>query len=564
MRRELKGNLDEIIRECAIKNRLQYGMAKEKAVLGRVLSEVPEAKRDIGDVSGRVKRIVAEINRLDLRELKRYKRYEIKRGEVERIHELKLPKKPERVVMRFAPNPNGPATLGSARGIVVNSELAKRYNGKFILRFDDTDPKTKRPLLEAYEWYIEDCEWLNAKPDEIYYASDRIPSYYEHAERLINLGKAYICFCRKDEFKKLKDSKKACPHRDISVEKNLESWKEMLEGKYKEGEAVLRIKTDIQHKDPALRDWVAFRIVEEEHPRVGKKYRVWPMLDFESAIEDHLLGITHIIRGKDLMDSEGRQRFIYEYFNWKYPETLHWGRIRLEEFGKFSTSGLRKAIEEGVYSGWDDPRLPTLMALRRRGISPETIRRIMISLGMGENDISLSLDNIFAENRKILDHKANRYFFVRDPVRLVVSGASGMKVRIPLHPSFPERGYREFDLKLDENGSMILFISKEDAKNLNENETIRLMNLFNVRIERIEPEGITAEYLKEKRLDVKKIHWVQDYLEAEVVKPEDTIKGFCETECKNLKEGDVIQFERFGFVRLDRKDGKLVFYFGHR
>jgi len=552
--------LSDIIRKCAIQNRLQYGKASEKAVMGRVLSEIPEAKKDIEKLMREIKKIVSEVNELEMKELQKY---EIKREKTKKTTGLKLPRKLERVIMRFAPNPNGPATLGSARGIVVNSELARKYKGKFILRFDDTDPKTKKPLLKAYEWYLKDCEWLGSKPDEVYYASDRIPLYYEYAEKLISLKKAYMCFCSQADFKKLRDGKKECSHRKQSKEKNLRFWRDMLNGKYKDGECVLRIKTDIKHRDPALRDWVAFRVIREEHPRVGEKFIVWPMLDFESAIEDHLLGITHIIRGKDLMDSEHRQRFIYNYLEWEYPITLHWGRISLEEFGRFSTSKLRELIEKRKYSGWDDPRIPTLLALRRRGISPDAIRNLMIGLGINETDVSISMENLFSENRKIMDSKANRYFFVEDPVELLVKKAPEKSVRMPLHPSFPERGYREIKLKVDQSGDMRLFVSEDDKKKLKEGQKIRLMNLFNIEISKIGKE-IEATYLEEKRLDVHKIHWVQDHLNAEIIMPEKTAKGFCEPSCKNLNIDEVIQFERFGFVRLDQKNKKLLFYFGHR
>jgi len=552
--------LSDVIRKYAIQNRLRYGRAKEKAVMGRVLSEIPEAKRDIERLMKETKKIVSEVNKI---EMKKLRGYEFKKRRVERTTDLKLPGRLEKVVMRFAPNPNGPATLGSARGIVVNSELARKYNGKFILRFDDTDPRTKKPMLKAYEWYLEDCEWLGAEPDEVYYASDRIPIYYEYAEKLIDLEKAYVCFCSRADFKKLRDEGRGCPHRKQSKEENLRFWRNMLNGEYEDGECVLRIKTDIKHRDPALRDWVAFRIIREEHPRVGKRFIVWPMLDFESAIEDHLLRITHIIRGKDLMDSERRQRFIYNYLGWKYPITLHWGRISLKGFGRFSTSKLRELIEKKEYGGWDDPRLPTLLALRRRGISPDAIRNLMIGLGINETDVSISLENLFSENRKIMDSKANRYFFVESPVELLVKNAPEKRVKIPLHPSFPDRGYREIKLKVDRSGDMRLFISEDDKKGLKAGQEIRLMNLFNIEIGKI-GKGIEATYLKEKRLDVHKIHWVQDHLNAEVIMPEKTVKGFCEPSCGDLRVDEVIQFERFGFVRLDRKNKGLVFYFGHR
>lgn len=552
----------DIIRRNAIQNRLEYGRANKKAVMGRVISEYPQAKKNISQIMELIDSIVGKVNAMEAAELKRYKLEE--RDTEEKETELKLPGDPREVVMRFAPNPNGPATLGSARGIIVNSELSKRYQGKFILRFDDTDPKIKKPMPEAYGWYIEDCRWLNCNPDEIYYASDRIKEYYRFAEELIKTGNAYVCFCTQKEFKKLKDKKKGCSHRDTTPKKNLELWKRMLQGEYMEGECVLRIKTDIENKDPALRDWVAFRVVKEEHPRVGGKYVVWPMLDFESAIEDHILGITHIIRGKDLMDSEKRQRFIYSYLGWEYPVTLHWGRIRIHEFGKFSTSKLKKDIAEGRYSGWDDPRIPTLMALRKRGISPKAVRNLMVNLGLGESDIEISMKNLYAENRKIMDSKANRYFFVADPVELSIAGASPINVEVPLHPTFPERGNRSFHLKTDDSGNMKLSICGDDAVKLRKGGEIRLRNLFNVKIENIREGGVKATRLYERNLDVPKIHWVQDHIQAKVVTPSKVVAGYCEPMCRDIKEGDIIQFERFGFVRADQKEGELIFYFAHR
>ncbi|MBN2251688.1 MAG: glutamate--tRNA ligase [Candidatus Altiarchaeota archaeon] len=556
-------DLSDLIRKHAAANRLRYGKADGKAVLGKILSEVPSARADPAKVAAKVNEIVAGVNALDEQALKETACAETKqRGE--RIPELSLKDVPKPLVMRFAPNPNGPATLGSARGIVVNSIISKKYGGKFILRFDDTDPKTKKPLLSAYGRYLEDCAWLGCVPDEVYYASERMDGYYEHAEKTILAGGAYVCFCPQEDFKKLKDAGKACPHRDQGAQETLRLWKEMLAGKYKDGEAVLRVKTDISHKDPALRDWVAFRIIDEEHPRIGKKYVVWPMLDFESAIEDHLLGITLIIRGIDLADSESRQRYVYRYLGWDYPLTLHWGRVRIEEFGRLSTSMIRKGIEEGIYSGWDDPRLPTLTALQRRGIAPETIRKTMVALGLGVNDVSLSMETVYAENRKILDPAASRFFFVANPVNIVIKGAPETHVKIALHPGFKERGFREYDMKPGVDGTLELHIPGEDSKELAAGLNIRLMNLYNIEIEETSGD-ITARYMKEKKLDAKKIQWVSEGIRSELVRPEGTVDGLCEKACGNVPEGAVVQLERTGFARLDRKtkDG-LVFYFGHR
>ena len=366
-------DINKLIEKYALQNAVKYGSTpKPDAVIKKLLGEHKDLRPMAKELMPLIKKELEKINEMGPKE----RQESLKIIAPELIEELAEKKEPERglpdlevtgkVVMRFSPNPNGPPTLGSVRGIIINSEYAKRYDGKFILRFDDTDPQTKKPMLEAYDWYLKDCEWLDAVPDKVIIASDRIDIYYEYAEKLIKLQKAYVCFCSAEEFKANKDSKKPCPHREQDLDKNLKLWKEMLDGVYGEKEAVLRVKTDISHPNPALRDWVAFRIVKATHPRTGDKYLVWPMLDFESGLEDHLLGVTHIIRGKDLRDSGGRQRFLYDHFDWVYPETIHWGRIKIHEFGKFSTSSLKREIESGKYSGWDDPRLPTLSALKKK------------------------------------------------------------------------------------------------------------------------------------------------------------------------------------------------------
>ncbi|MEM4616753.1 MAG: glutamate--tRNA ligase, partial [Archaeoglobaceae archaeon] len=468
--------MKEIIMKYIAINSAKYGKPDEKAVIGKVIAENPELKLKIKEVIQLVKDCIREfesLSELERKELiSKYSSEEKKKEE----KELKLPPLPEaevgKVVMRFAPNPNGPPTLGSARGIIINGEYCKEYRGKYILRFDDTDPKTKRPILEAYDWYIEDFEWLGYKPDEIIYASKRISLYYEYAKKLIELGGAYTCFCKKEEFKKYRDNGIACPHRNSAVEDNLEVWEKMLEGAYKEGEVVLRIKTDITHKDPAVRDWVAFRIIYTPHPLVGDKYCVYPMLDFESAIEDYLCKTTHILRGKDLRDSELRQRYIYEYFGWMYPITIHWGRVNVLEFGKLSTSLIRREIEAGNYSGWDDPRLPTVRALRRRGITAEAIRRFYLALGLSESEVNVSMRSLYAENRKIIDPIANRYFFVAEPVEIEISGLPEERVvEIPLNPNSKE--------KRRLMGEKRVFIAKEDFEKL-KGENVRLKDFCNV------------------------------------------------------------------------------------
>jgi len=557
-------DIKEVIMKYVAQNAAKYGKPNEKSVMGKIMAEKPELRKRAKEILEIVRECIKEFESLSEEKRKELIAKYSETVKVKEEKELKLPPLENaemgKVVMRFAPNPNGPPTLGSARGIVINSEYVKMYDGKFILRFDDTDPRTKKPLLEAYEWYIEDCEWLDAKPDEVIYASKRIPIYYEYCEKLLEMEKAYPCFCSKEEFKKYRDAGIECPHRNTKAEDALEIWEKMLNGEYEEGEVVIRIKTDMKHKDPAIRDWVAFRIIYEEHPLVGDKFCVWPTLDFESAIEDHILGITHIIRGKDLRDSEMRQRYIYQYFGWEYPITKHWGKISIYEFGKLSTSELKKEIEEGKYKGWDDPRLPTIRALRRRGFKPEAIRKFIISLGVGENDVSVSVKNLYAENRKIIDPIANRYFFVWDPVEIKIEGLSKeVEVNIPLNPK--KGGYRKLI------GSNEVYICKDDFDRLREGDIIRLKDFCNIRLIDKEKRLFKFEGFELKE-EIKKgrniIHWLpaRDVVRCYVYGIERDYEGVAERNALN-DLGKVVQFERFAFCRLESFDEELKAIYTH-
>jgi len=475
--------------------------------------------------------------------------------------DISLDGEPEDVVMRCAPNPNGPLTIGHARGVVVNSYLTEKYGGTFILRFDDTDPKVKKPLREAYDWIVQDCRWLRCEPDKVYAASERLDVYYEYAMKLIEKEKAYVCQCTQKEFKQKKDKGRPCPHRSQSVEENKRLWSRMLEGDFEEKEAVLRIKTDLKNPDPALRDWVAFRIIEDEHPRVGDQYRVWPMLDFESAIEDHLQEITHIIRGKDLMDSAKRQQYIYDYLGWEYPEVILWGRISVSEYGTFSASKMAAMIETGEASGWSDVKLPTVRAFKRRGIKPESIRQFILDLGLTDHAVAVSMETLYSLNRSNIDDEANRYFFIENPVQLVVNQAESKTVEKPLHPSHRDRGNRVFNVEATECCSK-LWIPKTDAKDLEVGDEFRLMHLYNVILDSKKP--LVGRMHDVKNFKVPKVQWLPEKIPARVLKPEGQVKGVCEKNCLNLEVGDIIQFERYGFARLDekRKD-ELVFAWTH-
>ena len=377
---------DTMLWHMAIQNAIEYsGKAAPGSVIGRLMS-IRQDLRQYGKVlSPLIAQKVAQANKLASDEGLDYLRGILENEAPELLEEREkqvkregLPELPNavkgKVVLRFAPNPNGPLSFGHARGIIINGEYAREYDGELILRFDDTDTTVKPPLVEAYDIIQHESEWLlGFKPHRVVIASDRIEEYYRHVDLMIDGDFGYVCQCSAEEFREFRVSKTNCPCRKYEVNYNKQLWNKMLDGTFKPGDAVVRVKTDMTLKNPALRDWPALRIqdtISNPHPRenIGSKYRVWPLLDFQSAVEDHLQGVTHIIRGKDLMDSTRKQTLLYGHFGWEYPETMYWGRVKVHEWGGFSTSQMRKDIEDGKFSGWADPRLPTIAGLSGTGI----------------------------------------------------------------------------------------------------------------------------------------------------------------------------------------------------
>ncbi len=572
----------EIIRKMVLLNALRYnGKAAKKPVLRKLLGEHPHFRGRIKEVTAIITEIVQEINSLTLEKQRKVLEEkwpealtEKKTEETKQLPPLPNVKKYEKVVTRFSPNPDFVLHLGSARAIILSHDYAKIYNGIFILRFEDTDSKTKKPKLEFYEAIREDLKWLGCKWDSEFIQSDRLPIYYRHAEDIIKKGMAYVCKCEREAFQEKTKKCQSCPCRILSVDKNLLRWKRMLDGTYSEGEAVVRIRTDLAHPNPAVRDWPALRIIntkEFPHPRVGSKYRVWPLYNFSTAVDDHLMGVTHIIRGKEHLTNQARQKYLYKHFGWEYPETIHYGRLKIPG-ASLSKSEILKGLAGGDYKHWDDPRLATLVALRRRGITPEAIHSLMIDVGPKAADVVLSWKNLYAHNRKQIDSNAKRYFFVHDPVTIEIKNVPhAFTAEIPFHPDFPEKGFR-YSKVTPSNGEAAFLISKGDIDTLKNNQTVRLMGLFNFRVKQVEKSFIEATFLGESYEEAKKIgapliHWipVDSGVPCEVVMPDASMKeGLAEEACRALKPNDIVQFQRFGFVRVDGLNEKLTAYFAHR
>jgi glutamyl-tRNA synthetase len=556
----------EILFLCALQNAVKHGgVPQAGAVIGMVMGAHPELRSRAKEVSAFAKEAIADVAKLTPEERLATLRSRAPEmiAALSEKHEHKkvlpdLEKAENGVVMRFAPNPSGPLHIGHARAAALNDAYVKQYGGRYILRIEDTDPKRVDP--EAYETVREDIKWLGLGITETVTQSDRLPIYYDLCRQLIGRKGAYVCTCDNEHFKELKMAKQACPCRDQTVEKNLELWQKMLDHGFKEGEVSVRIKTDLDNPDPAMRDFPAFRILDAPpHPKV--KAHVYPLMNFSVVADDHLLGVSHVIRGKDHIANTRRQKYIYDHMGWTVPVYRHYGRMGIEGV-VLSTSQMRAGIKEGTYTGWDDIRLGTLRALARRGISPEAVKNAMLAIGIGDTDISFSWDNLFSENRKIVDPVANRYFFVPDPVEITISGAQKHTAHAMLHPSDAARGTRTLEF----NGS-VLIPKSEISRDVS---MIRLKDLFNVKIAwdgMVPAFSFGGDSLADARAaKARIIQWlpVQDTVPCTLLTPEGEMKGACELRvAKELSK--VVQFERVGFARIDSADASGVrAYFTHK
>lgn len=552
-------NLENEMWAYALRNAVEHG----KAVVGKVLPKLFShglEKKDIQKVMPELQKIIDDVNSMSKKErgerFEAYKKYVRERDMKEKeLPELDI-KKGRKVVMRFKPSPSGPLHIGHAFVLGLNYLLTKKYKGELILGIDDTNADNIDP--EAYKMIPEDADWLTSKGvDGVYVQSDNMEVYYGYAEKLFDEGALYVCTCEPDKFKELIGKKKACPCRDLGIEEQKSRWEKMFSS-YKKGEAVVRIKTDIKDKNPAMRDFPLFRINETKHPRQGKKYRVWPLMNFAVAIDDLKTGVTHVLRAKDHADNAKRQAKIHELLGVKTPETLFVGRINFTGM-PLSTTQTKEEIKAGKYSGWDDIRLPTLLALRRRGYTPESLLKYSFEVGVSLTDKTVSKDEFFASinafNRELIDKDANRYFFVENPVKVKIKGFEGKDVEMPLHPDDSKRGVRK--LKAGDE----FYISSVDK--LEKGRDYRFMHLFNFKNEKFVSEMVDGG------LRAKMVHWLPvraGNVKIEVLMPSgEVLRGLGEPGLKDVKKGQIVQFERFGFVKLDDKTkNRILFWFLHK
>ena len=379
-------DFEKKIRAYALKNAIAHdGTAMQGPVISSLFIEGLK-REEVGKYAKKISEIIFEVNSCSLEEQKKeFEKLEKEVSERETQEGLdELPDSEKGVTMRFRPAPSGPLHLGHIISNLASSIYVKKYTGKFYVIIDDTDPKTS--LASAYKDIPRDCDWIFGNVSEYLIASDRISLYYEYAEKLIEKKSAYICTCSQEKFKKFVEEKKDCPCRKLTVKQNMERWNKMLDKKgFKEGEAVLRFKSSMKNKNPAMRDFPLARIDETKHPRQGNKYRAWPLMNLAVAVDDMELKMTHIIRGKDHRDNAERQKMIFKVFKKKFPWVFFIGRFKFTDL-VMSKRKLTAAIKSGEFSGEEDERIPTMASLRKREFKPESFAKFIEQRGLSEVD----------------------------------------------------------------------------------------------------------------------------------------------------------------------------------
>jgi len=558
----LDDELRKAIRGIALQNASEHeGKTRNDTVISKILGARSDLRNKTKEVIPLVSAVVSEVNKLSIVQQK---------AELEDYFPELLTVKPKheriglppldgaengKVVTRFPPEPNGYPHIGHAKAAIIDEEYAKMYDGKMILRFDDTNPENER--LEYYAAIKVGLDWLGIKYDQVKNTSDDMELIYKKGIQMIESNDAYVCTCNQETISKNRREMKPCKCRSADLNQNIKRWHDMFE-KYKPGEAIVRFRGDMQSENTVMRDPALFRIIEGSHPLLIDKYRVWPNYDFAVAIEDSIDGVTHAFRTKEY---ELRNELYYSIL-----DKLHMRKPKVSEFSRLEFEGmpvskriLKPLVDNGQVSGYDDPRLPTLEALRRRGIVPEAIRKFVLSLGFTKSDTLAPFDTLESFNRKMVDAASIRLFLVTEPVKLVIKNNKMTSVEIQNHPQ-EDLGKRKIEL----DGTF--YISGEDARNLKVGVQIRLIELYNIKITKIGSD-IEGEYTGgDFKAEFPKIQWVpqKNAVKINILIPKtlyvnekfnenslDILQVFTENYYLELNEGVEIQFVRFGYCRKD-------------
>ncbi|MDG6916616.1 MAG: glutamate--tRNA ligase [Nitrososphaerota archaeon] len=549
------------VEKAALLNAARHGgKAEVGAIVGRVLAEFPELRARAGLVSKEAAAAAKRVNALEAGEQERLisERYPDAAAPVEKKGRVGLPELPNAVkgetAFRLPPEPSGYMTVGHAMAFTINYLYKEQYDGELWLRFEDTNPR--KVLPQYYDSFRRGIGWLSIRYDHEKNVSDDMEVIYEAGRELLEKGRAYACSCDEAKVKALRFEGTPCEHRGSSVEANLRVWDELLAKKHKDGTYVVRFKGDMKSPNYSLRDTNLFRIISHPHPLTGERYSLWPTYDLANAVEDEICGITHVLRSSEFRNELQSQ----------LREALRFRRIEVIQFSRFNFKGtpvskrlLRPLVENRVVSGWDDPRMPTVDGLRRRGIIPLAIREFTLQVGYTKTEHEYDWSILLSVNRKLLDPLSKRMFFVPEPARLEVEGAPTKKATLAFHPQ-KDLGSRTIDTEGE------FFVPSADLAAMKRGTMFRLMDLYNVRLtaEWPSPRG---EYAGDGLVpDSKKVQWVtRSHVDTVVTVPGELfseggvynkeslkeVAGYAEEAASWLSQGDIVQFPRFGFCRLD-------------
>jgi glutamyl-tRNA synthetase len=571
-------NLTRII---TLKNAVEHdGKAMADAVIAKVAASRPDLRSNLKNIIPEINILVQNINSLPLADQKAFleelaPEESKKKKIVYEAGQIHLPPLQGatmgNVVTRFPPEPNGYPHLGHAKAAIIDEEYARMYNGKLILRFDDTNPVNEK--LEYYDAIKEGLEWLGVKPDATKNTSDDIQLLYEYGKKLVMANGAYVCTCPQKIIHDLRANGLPCECRkdpDIAAER----FKKVFDGSFNQNDAIIRFKGDMSDQNTAMRDPTLFRILESNHPKLGNKIRVWPTYDFAVPIEDSLDGVTHAMRTKEYELRNALYFAILDRLGLRKPIMIEFSRLEFDGI-PVSKRKIKALVEKGIIKSWDDPRLPTLMAMRRRGFLPEAIRLFVLSLGMTRAETKPPFEALEAFNRKIIDSQSMRLFFVNDPVELHIKNISASnEIILKNHPN-RDFGFRKVKV------SNSFYISGDDAIKLNVGDEIRLMELYNIKIVGIKSEDhkkllIANSIGDELKQAIPKIQWIaknnivpfkvmiaRELYIGEVynINSLKISEGYAEAFVSALEYGTIFQFVRFGFCRLEENNTAI---FTHR
>ncbi len=568
----LDKELLDTIKAASLQNAIEHdGKAKADSVIGKIAASSTEFQSNPKSVAETIKETVREINALPLDEQKLLlkqlgtdaifrKVQSMKRQDIAPSMLPKLENAAQgKVVTRFPPEPSGYPHIGHAKAAIIDEYYSQMYDGKLILRFDDTNPLNEK--LEYYEAFISALEWLNIRPDIIKNTSDDIDLLYEYGKEFVLTGHAYVCTCDQQKIHELRSKGIECSCRKWSSA--TDRIDEFFGGMFDQNEAIIRFRGSMTDYNTAMRDPTLFRIIRGHHPKRGNKYHIWPTYDFAAPIEDSIDGVSHAFRTKEYELRNALYFTILEKLGLRKPHMIEFSRLEFNGL-PVSKRKLKPLIENGIIKTWDDPRLPTLVAMRRRGFVPEAIRRFVLSLGLTLAETKPPFESLEAFNRKLIEPESIRLFFVRDPVEVIILNASPREAIMKNHPNF-DFGSRRVNVKDS------VYISNEDAIKLSIGHELRLIELYNIRIVDIKIERSKLTVIgswsgDDVKPDVPKIQWVSknDARKFEILVPKELYvgdkynvsslevwKGISESYVSGLKPDSKVQFVRIGFCRID-------------